>query len=105
MREFYQRDCNQAAALALCRPWLLFFLLEGTPARRSFAPDVPRARASSAALDGIKSRTGRRSSGIRYRFIGFGAFVPSCSSPRPEAPESLHPTARRDAVPSYPDTI
>src|SRR5438132_12860887 len=61
MREFYQRDCNQAAALALCRPWLLFFLLEGTPARRSFAPDVPREQASSAALDERKSRTGRRS--------------------------------------------
>src|SRR5438132_3182925 len=34
----------------------------------SFAPDVPRALASNAALDGRKSRTGRRSRGIRHRF-------------------------------------
>src|SRR6059058_1036589 len=34
-----------------------------------FVPDVPRVRASNAALDGRKSRTGRRSSGIRHRSL------------------------------------
>ena len=34
-----------------------------------FALDVPRVRASNAALDGRKSRTGRRSSGIRHRSL------------------------------------
>jgi hypothetical protein len=33
-----------------------------------FALDVPRERASSAVLDGIKSRTDRKPSGIHYRF-------------------------------------
>src|SRR6266516_3612521 len=69
---------NQAAALALCRPWLLFFLLEGTPARRSFAPDVPRARTSSAALDGRKSRAGRRQHGRCRTFL--------CESPTTQSP-------------------
>ncbi len=53
---------NQAAALALCRPWLLFFLLEGTPARRSFAPDVvrdPLRQLSGAAPDATTNKAGR----------------------------------------------
>src|SRR2546428_4269169 len=60
---------NQAAALALCRPWLLFFLLEGTPARRSFAPDVvrdPLRQLSGAAPDATTNKAGRTRRGT-YR--------------------------------------
>ena len=62
----------------MCRPRLLFFLLEGTPARRSFAPDVPRALASSAARDGRKSRAGRRQHGRCRTFL--------CESPTTQSP-------------------
>src|SRR5207247_7084236 len=61
-------DC-QPTALALCRPWLLFFLLEGTPARRSFAPDVvrdPLRQISGAAPDATTNKAGRTRRGT-YR--------------------------------------
>src|SRR6266568_1813463 len=65
---------NQAAALALCRPWLLFFLLEGTPARRSFAPDVvrdPLRQLSGAAPDATTNKPGRTRRGT-YRIFPRG---------------------------------
>ena len=66
-------DC-QPTALALCRPWLLFFLLEGTPARRSFAPDVvrdPLRQLSGAAPDATTNKPGRTRRGT-YRIFPRG---------------------------------
>src|SRR5207237_6488452 len=55
----------------VCRTRLLFFLLEGTPARRFFVLELARnpKLASDVLFGGRTSKADRRSRGIRHRFL------------------------------------